>query len=113
MLSKKYRLTKEKDFKRIKASGRSFFSSWFRVRCLNNNQETSRFAVVISTKVSKKASQRNRLRRQIREIIRLNKPKIKEGFDLMISVNNKALDQTYQALEKDLLALLNKAKLLK
>lgn len=113
MLSVKHRLTKEKDFKKIHASGRSFFSSWLRLRYLANNQELSRLAVVVSTKVSKKAVKRNRVKRQLREIIRLNLAKVKPGYDITISVNNKALDKDYKDLEKETLKLFAKARLLK
>lgn len=111
MLPRKYRLTKEKDFKKINSSGRSFFSTLFRLRYLANNLGISRFAVVVSTKVSKKATQRNRLKRQVREIIRLNRTKIKSGYDVAISVSNKALGKSYQDLEKDIASLFSKAKL--
>lgn len=113
MLPKEYRLIKEKDFKRIHNLGQSFFSAHFRLKSLANKLEISRFAVVVSTKVSKKATSRNRLKRRLREIIRLNKDKIKTGFDILVFTNNKALALDYQQLEEDLLKILAKAKLLK
>lgn len=70
-------------------------------------------AIVISTKVSKKATQRNRLKRQLREIIRHHLDQIKSGYDIVVSAKISALNQEYQQLEKNLLALLTKAKLLK
>lgn len=113
MLPAKNRLTRGKDFKRINSSGKSFFSFYFRLKYLANNQELSRFGIVVSTKVSKRANKRNRIKRQIREIIRLNKTKIKFGYDLIIFVKNSALNQKYQDLERDLGSILAKAKLLK
>ena len=113
MLPAKFRLTSEKDFKRINRSGRALFSAYFRVKYLANNLAVSRFAVVVSTKVSKKATKRNLLRRQISEIIRLNKVKIRPGCDIIISVSPKALGQDYHSLEKAILDLLGKARLLK
>lgn len=113
MLPFKNRLKKEKDFSVINHLGRSFFSSYFRFKYLKNNFDFSRFAVVISTKVSKKATVRNRLRRQLSEIIRLNQSKIKPGYDIIISVSTAALGRKYEDLEKNLLALFTKAKLLK
>jgi ribonuclease P protein component len=111
MLPSKNRLTREKDFKKISTSGKSFFSPLFRVKIIKNNLEQSRFGFVISTKVSKKAVERNRLKRQLREIIRLNLDKVTPGFDVMISVNSKTLKESYQELENKLLFLLRKAKL--
>ncbi|NUM25931.1 MAG: ribonuclease P protein component [Candidatus Buchananbacteria bacterium] len=112
MLPTSYRLTQEKDFRRITVSGKSFFSHFFRLRLAKNNLKISRFAVVISSRVSKKAVMRNRLKRQLREIIRLNLAKIKGGFDVVVSSNSKALDANYQELEQQLLQLLRKSHLL-
>ena len=113
MLPAKYRLTKEKDFKKINRSKPAFFSSYFRLKYLANNSALNRFALVVSTKVSKKATKRNQLRRRLREIIRLNRAKIKSGYDIIISASPKALAGNYQELEQAVLSLLAKARLLK
>jgi len=113
MLTAKNRLTKERDFKRINRLGRSFFSSYFRLRYLANNLGLNRFAVVVSTKISKKATERNRLKRQTREIIRLSQNKIKIDHDIVVTAQGHALGKSYQDLEENLLILLTKAKLLK
>jgi ribonuclease P protein component len=113
MLAPKYRLTKEKDFKKINALGRSFFSPGLKLKYLANNQELSRFALVVSTKISKRATQRNRLKRQLREIIRLNQERVKAGYDIIISTKSPVLSKDYQELEKNVLVSLAKAGLLK
>ena len=107
------RLTKDSDFKKIKAFGRSFFSPFFKLRYLANHLSLSRFAVVVSTKISKKATQRNRLKRQVREIIRLNQNRVKSGYDVVISASGRALGKDYQELERAVLAILAKANLIK
>lgn len=111
MLSKSYRLTQEKDFRRISVSGKSFFSHLFRLRLAKNSLKISRFAVVVSAKVSKKAVERNRLKRQLREIIRLNLGKIKGGYDISLSPNSRAVGVDYQDLEIEVLKLFSKARL--
>jgi len=113
MLAFKYRLTKAKDFKKINRLGRSFFSSGLRVKFLANNLGLSRFAIVTSTKVSKKATKRNRVRRQLREIIRLNFAKIKPGYDVIIFVQPQLLGKSYQELEAKIFMAFNGGKLLK
>ena len=113
MLPAKNRLTKEGDFKRVYTSGRSFFSSSIRLKTLPNHLAVSRAAVVVSTKVSKKATKRNKLKRQLREIIRLNFKKLNSGHDIVVSVQPQALKIDFEQLEKDLLGLLKKARILK
>lgn len=53
---------------------------------LNKKRDTSRFAVVISKKVLKSAVGRNRIRRRIYEIIRLELPKFKSAHDVVVLV---------------------------
>ena len=112
MLAKQHRLTKERDFKKVNASGQSFFSSLFKLKHVANNLEVSRFGIVTSAKLSKKAVVRNRIRRQVSEILRLNSNQIVSGQDVVVWVKVSALGKDYQEVEEKLLALLNKAKLL-
>lgn len=72
MLGKKHRLAKTKDVKLTFERGRAFFNPLFTLKFLKKPQPPARFAVVVSTKVSKKAVARNRIKRHIREFVRLN-----------------------------------------
>ena len=110
MLSSPHRLAKDREIKRVLVRGKSFFSPLFRVRLLSNGLERSRFAIVISSKVSKRATVRNLIRRRLTEIIRLNLATIKPGYDVMVTVSNRALPADYQQLETQLLADFKKAK---
>lgn len=112
MLPKEHRLTKKQDFAAVRKHGRSFFSSLFRVSVRPSKGEHSRFAVVVSTKVSKKATDRNRLRRQIREVVRAQLPKIGTGYDVVISVRSSARDASFAKLSEELDTLFKKARLL-
>ena len=71
MLSKRNRLNKDKDIKTVFAKGRGFFSPYFLVKKLSISSE-KKFTVLVSTKVSKKAVVRNKIKRILREAIRLN-----------------------------------------
>src|SRR4051812_40282115 len=72
MLFKQHRLARTKDVKNTFAHGRSFFNPFFTLKFLQTKHEGRRFTVVVSTKVSKKAVERNRLKRIVREFVRLN-----------------------------------------
>ena len=113
MLATKYRLVKDKDFKRVLTKGRSFFSPNLRIRYVANGLDFCRMSAVASVKLSKKAVIRNRLKRQVREVIRLNFKKIKPGNDIVIYLKSQAVGQTYEQFEKEILANLSKLKLLK
>ncbi len=54
-----------------------------------NNVTTSRFAFIVSTKIDKRATARNRIRRLLRESVRLLLPNLPSGFDVVLIVKNK------------------------
>ena len=72
MFAKKNRLAKTRDVKTALSRGRAFFSPLFTIKYLRAQEPTRRFTIVVSTKVSKKAVVRNRLKRLIREFVRKN-----------------------------------------
>ena len=100
MLLQKYRLKKSGDIKGILKSVRSFREGFLILKIKNNDLNFSRFAFLISLKISKKATIRNRLKRKLREIIRLNLGRIKSGVDVILIVisdfsakNNKEIEE--------------------
>lgn len=64
MLPKSRRICLKRDFERVFNSGRSVQGKLFRLKFLKNNLNFNRFAVVVSSKVSKKAVIRNKIRRR-------------------------------------------------
>lgn len=112
MLPKSNRLSKTKEIEKVYKSRKSFFSKTLGVKALENGLECSRFAIAIGLKVSKKATKRNRVKRQLREILRLNLEKIKTGFDVMIICLPGILDKKYEDLEKELFDAFKKLNLL-
>jgi ribonuclease P protein component len=71
---------------------------------------SSRFCVVTSAKVSPKAVTRNRLRRQIYEIIRLNKELLEKKFDIAIITKPPILNLDFASMRKILTALFSYIK---
>lgn len=79
MLKKKNRLPKEA---RVK-SGNRFSSKFFLIVTIRNGKSFSRFGFVVSKKIDKRASSRNRIKRQLRFCIEKNLDKIIEGVDML------------------------------
>jgi ribonuclease P protein component len=75
MFAKKNRLSKSKDVQAVFAGGRVFFNPYFSLKAKKNGL-MPRFTVVVSTKVSKKAVHRNRIKRVVREFLKLKTPLI-------------------------------------
>ncbi len=78
MLKKVNRLAKAKDIQSAFAKGRSFFTPFFSIKFFPR-AKGRRFAVVVSTKVYKKAVDRNRLKRIVREYLRKHLADLPEG----------------------------------
>lgn len=111
MLAKDNRLTKKKDFERILKTGRIFNTPYFRIRTLPNNLAVSRVGIIVSTKVSKKATVRNRLKRQVREIFRLNMAKIQPGYDIAITLSGSLIGKKYEDISEEILRAMRTIKL--
>ena len=108
MLSKEHRLRLEKDIKALFAKGRSVFGIYTGIRYRPNKLALSRFAIVIGTKVSKRAVVRNRLRRQFRSIIYKHLVEIKPGFDVVLMVKKEAIGKKSKELETEFIQTLKR-----
>jgi len=112
MLKKQHRLAKTKDINLAFARGRGFFNTLITIKYLSKNSGESRFTVVVSTKVSKRAVRRNRLKRILREFIRLNLSSFKLG-DYAILLRPKAAAVEEKNLLESFKQLLKNSKLFK
>ncbi len=112
-MHRKLRLRKREDFNTVYRYGKSFANSQFvvywRKRAPNG---AFRLGVSASSKLGG-AVVRNRLRRMIKEIVRLNAAKLQEDIDLVLIVRKPALSMAYKEMEGSILHVLRKAGLLK
>jgi len=113
VLPKQFRLRKTKEIERTVKCGRSIFFKNLGIKYLANNLLISRFAIIVGLKVSKKATVRNKIKRQIREIVRLGLSKIKSGFDVVILTKPSIVNKTYKEIEGEIYEVLEKASLLR
>ncbi|MDP3985400.1 MAG: ribonuclease P protein component [bacterium] len=111
MMSREHRLSSRTEFDRIWKRGRVVYGSFLALRFLENNVKTPRFGIVVSLKVSKRATKRNLLRRRIREALRTQfLPNIK-NYDIVIMTKAEALTKSYKEIKEELERLLHRAKL--
>ena len=113
MMAKQSRLVKEKDFQKIFKRGKSSYCQIFSIKILANELKANRYGIVISTKVSKKAVERNKLKRQFREALKWFDKKLINGFDLVVVVFPAALNQEYKFIKSELEKILFILKLFK
>ena len=83
MLAKKNRLTGKTNFDRVERLGEIVQSANFGLAKLDRKDKNpTRFAFVISTKIAKNATDRNTLRRHMREAVRQELSEVRDGFDV-------------------------------
>ena len=100
------------EFRRIYRKGKSAVSPQLVIYCQRNRRGHSRLGVSVSTKLGC-AVVRNRVRRRIREIYRLNKAKMLPGYDLIVVDRVRAVETDYQKLDRTYLRLLEQLDLLR
>lgn len=103
-------LTKKKDFDVIFKEGNAVKGNFLFIKYKKNALPNSRFAFIVSVKVAKKAVTRNRIRRQLSELVRRNIDKIKDGYDVLVMIKKEEKDDI---LKSELLTLLTKVSLFK
>lgn len=82
MLPKINRIKKKKDFDLIFKKGKSFKTSLLVLKILKNELNENRVGFIISSKVSKKAVLRNKIRRRLSELFKKEEINLK-GFDFI------------------------------
>lgn len=113
MLPPAHRLRKESDIKRLFAKGKGVFDELCSIKFLKTSLQDTRIAVVVGTKVSKKAVVRNRLKRQVRAIIAQELCRLVPGFDVAMLVRKESVGVDFPDLKAHVVRVLQRAKLLK
>ena len=69
MLSKENRLVKKADFQRVFKLGKGFKSSFLYIKSIKNDAGCFRIGFVVSKEISNKSTQRNKLKRLLRQSV--------------------------------------------
>jgi ribonuclease P protein component len=108
-LSRDFRLKKSEDIKTVIKEGAVVSCLGIKWFILPNGRDCSRFAVTLKRGYGK-AVDRNRVKRQIKEIYRNNKSVIKSGFDMVCMVFPREMN--FKERSDQLLTLIKRAGLL-
>ena len=112
MLPRKYKLKKDNDFKKVFNKGKYYQKDFIKIKFLENDLEINRFGLVIGLKISKKAVQRNKIKRQLEEVIQLELEQMKKGIDIIILVQPEIIEKEYQEIKETLIELFKKSKII-
>jgi len=109
MLPQSNRLRKKEDVDRVFRRGRPVNGGLLMIKSLGSDSSTPRVAVLVGKKLEKKAVHRNRIKRRLREVIRLHIDQLPAGRDLLIVArSSKIRDISWKKLVEDTLSLLSK-----
>ena len=111
-LNRAVRLRKNNEFQRVRQQGRSIMSPLLILAWMPNDVEKIRVGFVVSGRISKRAVDRNHIKRLLSEAMRVFLPRLPTGLDIVVSARQKASMADLHTLEQDMLTLLRKAQLL-
>ena len=111
-LNRALRLHKSSEFQRVRQQGRSVTSRLLILAWIPNDVGRLRVGFVVSKRISKRAVERNYIKRLLSEAIRPAIPKLSGGWDIVLSARNQITTADLRALEQDIVNLLHRARLL-
>ena len=91
-------LKKNSDFRRLYAKGKSAATPYLVLYCRRNRTGENRLGYTVSTKLGH-AVVRNRVRRRLREIYRLNSSTLKQGWDIVVVARQRCVGADYHKMD--------------
>ena len=99
------------EFRRMYQKGASAVAGSMVVYCRKNRLGRNRLGVTVSAKLGH-AVVRNRARRRLREVFRLNQDRLRKGYDVILVARGRTLTASWKELNDTFLRLCRKLDLL-
>ena len=109
-MKRRYRVRTDKQFQEIRRQGRSYANHLLVLWALPNHLAYSRFGFAVNSRIGN-AVRRNRIKRRLREIIRLQQESIQPGWDIVLIARQPIRSADYQEMESACARLLRRAQL--
>jgi ribonuclease P protein component len=101
-LPKNFRLKKEKNFDKVKRQGQIIHSPLFAVSILTGQKKGPKFGLVVSKKIDKKATERNKIRRWLSEAVRSLLPQLRLDIYAVFFVKKQIKQSNYQKIKDEI-----------
>lgn len=111
-MKKQERLRKPSEFERVRSQGQCWEHPLVVLCALPNGLPFTRFGFVASRRIGR-AVARNRARRLMREVMRLKRGAIQDGWDLVLIARHRAPQSNYWEMEEAIAMLCQRAGVLK
>ncbi|MBP9762768.1 ribonuclease P protein component [Patescibacteria group bacterium] len=102
MLAKTHRLRRMRDFALLSQKGRVVYGPFFTLR-FRASQEPTKIGFVVSTKLYKRAHDRNRTKRRLREAVRLIQASWPDKQDILLIARPEAKDAPFEEIKTAIL----------
>ncbi|MBI2099575.1 ribonuclease P protein component [Candidatus Uhrbacteria bacterium] len=106
------RLRKSREIEEVFKRGRYLATPIAIFRFRPNKLPLTRLAIICGTKVHKRATKRNLIKRRLREALRAELPGIKRGFDIVVSARSAALLADFPEIKAEVRTALKRMNLL-
>jgi len=108
VLKKINRVSSRKEFLEIKTKGVINYSPIFGWLSFKKDDDFKKFGFVISKKISKRAVDRNKIKRRLAESIRKNLDSFEEGIRIIFLVKRDILNKNIKEIEEEIKKCLKK-----
>ena len=99
-------------FRRLYYKGANAGNRYLVIYCRRNALGVNRLGLTVSTKLGH-AVVRNRVRRRLREVVRLNEGRLQNGYDIVLVARSAAVEAEFTALTRAFLMAADKVGILK
>ncbi|MDD3386669.1 MAG: ribonuclease P protein component [Candidatus Pacebacteria bacterium] len=106
MLPKENRLKKKKEFETVFKNGKTVRSKNIISKYFKSEDNKTKIGFIVSKKVSKKAVERNKIKRRLRASVRENKEMIKDGMNIIIIALPSIKEVPYSEINNDIKSIL-------
>jgi len=111
-MEKKFRLRKNEDFKNVYKDGKNYWNRNLVLYKKKNGLDYSRIGFSITKKFGNSV-ERNRAKRRLKEVCRLNFYNIKDGYDIIIIPKKNIVDINYKELKSAMLHIFKISRLIR
>jgi ribonuclease P protein component len=101
VLKRENRIKSRREFVEIKNEGKLLYSPFFGFLVHKENDKQKKFGFIVSKKISKRAVDRNKIRRILSEVIRKNLEKFEDGIRVIFLTKKEILGKKMKEIEKE------------
>ena len=109
IVKQEIRIKSKKEFDNIIKQGENIKNKYFILYYVQKKENQSRFGIAVGKKLGN-AVVRNKIKRQLREIIKLSKNKFPKGKDYIIIIRKESLNLNFLEMKENLILLTEKVK---